>query len=71
MDIPLADSRKFCYPRLLVSDALVMLYRENKILQRADWDGKLQLKTEYKRLKAGQSIIRGEMKMAARTLVEV
>lgn len=39
--------------------------------QRADWDEKLQLKTEYKRLKAGESVIRGEMKLAAKCLVEV
>lgn len=39
--------------------------------QRADWDEKLQLKTEYKRLRAGESIVRGEMKMAAKCLVEV
>ena len=45
--------------------------REGKINQRADWDEKLQLKTEYKRLKAGESIIKGEMKLAAKCLVEV
>ncbi|XP_067927978.1 cilia- and flagella-associated protein 141-like isoform X2 [Watersipora subatra] len=44
---------------------------ENKVNQRADWDEKLQLKTEFKRLKAGDSIIRGEMKLAGKCLVEV
>jgi len=44
---------------------------EDKVNQRANWDEKLQLKTEYKRLKAGESIVRGEMKLASKCLVEV
>ncbi|KAF6025528.1 hypothetical protein EB796_009710 [Bugula neritina] len=47
------------------------LKRETKINQRANWDDKCQLKTEYKRIKAGESIVRGEMHIAAKCLVEV